>query len=107
MRFVNRTLLFQVSCTGLLLLALVGCSLGPKPLTTPPPAPRLTPPSLTALADCEPPLKLRKGPLTQQQAETAWGVDDDHLVQCGARHKILANYIRKRDAALTSQGKSP
>ncbi len=53
------------------------------------------------MAACEPPVKLKAGPLTQQQVETAWGVDDDHLIDCGARHRILANYIRKRDAGLT------
>jgi|GEM_PF-6676125 len=84
-----------------MLALLAGCSISPKPVTTPPPAPKITPPSPAAMADCEPPLKLRAGPLTQQQAETAWGVDDDHLLECGARHKILASYIRKRDAALT------
>ena len=82
-------------------IALAGCSMTPHPVTTPPPRPKLTPPSLTSMAECEAPAKLRKGPLTQQQAEIAWAVDDDHLIQCGARHKILANYIRKRDAGLT------
>ncbi len=88
-------------------MLLAGCSLSPKPLVTPPPRPQVTAPSQSAMADCIGPVKLRTGPLTQQQAEIAWGVDDDHLIDCAARHKILANYIRKRDAALTSQGKSP
>ena len=82
-------------------ISFAGCSMTPHPVTTPPPRPKLTPPSLTSMAECEAPVKLRKGPLTQQQAEIAWAVDDDHLIQCGARHKILANYIRKRDAGLT------
>ena len=90
---------------ALLVLALAGCAMGPKPVTTPPPAPRLTSPSPTSLAACEPPVKLRAGPLTQKQAEIAWGVDVDHLVECGARHRILANYIRKRDAGLASSAK--
>jgi hypothetical protein len=88
-----------------LLLAVAGCSLSPKPVTTPPPSPRITPPSLTSMAPCEGPVQLRAGPLTQQQVENLWGVDDDRLVECAARHKILANYIRKRDAGLTSQPK--
>jgi hypothetical protein len=87
-----------IAIIGLALLA--GCSLTPKPVVTPPPAPRLTAPSPTALADCELPLKLKSGPLTQQQVEIAWGVDDDHLIACRDRHRILANYIRKRDAGL-------
>lgn len=88
-----------------LMLALAGCSLSPKPVTTPPPAPRITPPSLSSLAACDGPVQLRAGPLTQQQVENLWGVDDDRLIQCAERHRILANYIRKRDAGLTSQGK--
>ncbi|MDB6036030.1 MAG: hypothetical protein JWM16_6368 [Verrucomicrobiales bacterium] len=87
--------------TILAVLLLAGCSISPKPVTTPPPKPHITAPSLTALADCDGPVKLRDGPLTQQQAENLWGVDDDRLVACGKRHKILANYIRKRDAGLT------
>ncbi len=82
-------------------LLLAGCSLSPKAVTTPPPKPHITPPSITSLADCDGPVKLRSGPLTQQQVENLWGIDDDRLIDCVRRHKILANYIRKRDAALS------
>jgi hypothetical protein len=83
-----------------MLVALAGCATTPKPVTTPPPKPRITAPSPTAMADCERPLALRDGPLTQQQAENVLGINADHLIECGARHRILANYIRMRDAGL-------
>lgn len=82
-------------------LMVTGCSISPKPVVTPPPKPRLAAPSLTTMAPCWLPVKLQKGPATQKQVEIAWGVDDDHLSDCAARQKILANYIRKRDAELT------
>lgn len=91
--------------TLLAVVALAGCSMTPHPVTTPPPKPRITPPSLTSMAECQTPVKLAKGPLTQQKAEIAWGIDDDRLMQCAARHKILANYIRKRDAGLTANAR--
>lgn len=87
------------------LMALAGCATTPRPVTTPPPPPKIAAPSPSSLAACEPPVKLRAGPMTQQQVETAWAVDVDHLVDCGARHRILANYVRKRDAALTEVAK--
>lgn len=40
-----------------MLVLLTGCSISPKPVTTPPPAPNITPPSPTAMADCEVPLR--------------------------------------------------
>lgn len=85
----------------LLLLPLAACGDPAKTLVTPPPRPHITPPSQIAMADCDDPVKLQKGPATQQQVEALWGVDDQHLVDCKARHRILANYIRKRDAGLT------
>ena len=91
--------------TLLAVLLLAGCSMSSKPVTTPPPKPRLTPPSLTSLADCNAPVKLRAGPLTQQQAENLWGADTDSLIDCGRRHRILANYIRKRDAGLAGSAR--
>jgi hypothetical protein len=87
----------------LLLVPLAACGDPARTLVTPPPVPRITPPSPVALADCQPPVKLRAGPATQQQVEIAWSVDNDHLIDCGRRHKILANYIRKRDAGLAGK----
>lgn len=85
------------------MMALAGCAMTPKPVVSPPPPPKLAAPSLTALADCADPVVLKAGPATQQQVEIAWGVDDDHLRECKARHRILANYIRKRDAGLSGK----
>ena len=82
-------------------LLLAGCATAPKPGTTPPPPPKIAAPSPSSLAACEPPVKLRAGAMTQQQVETAWAVDVDHLIECGSRHRILVNYVRKRDAGLS------
>lgn len=79
-----------VPCLCLLLAA---CAAAPKVTVTPPPRPQIPLPSPTALADCAAPVALRDGPATQQQVEAAWGADVDHLIDCGARHKILATYV--------------
>jgi hypothetical protein len=87
-----------------LVVSLAGCSLGPKPdvTTTPPPAPHVATPSPVTLAPCTPPVKLRPGAATQQQVEQLWGVDDDHLIDCATRQKILADFAREELGGLAT-----
>lgn len=87
-----------------IVLALAGCDPG-QTLVTPPTPPHLVPAPQALTTRCEPPVVLRKGALTQQQDETAWGVDDDHLIQCGHRLDSLAQYYAKRDAAIMGASK--
>lgn len=40
--------------------------------------------------------------LTQLQVETTWSTDRKRLLKCGKRHKLVVDFYRQRDDALTS-----
>jgi hypothetical protein len=84
----------------LVALSLGGCAT--TPLVTPPDRPRLDAPDASVMTRCARPITVPDHPLTQAEVEAYWGRDTDSLIACGERQRILADYIRRRDGALTS-----
>lgn len=88
---------------ALLATSLAGCAT--TGTVAPADKPHIAPPSAVSLQDCLLPVNLPPGDMTQQQIEKYWGTDRAHQIDCARRHKILADYIRQRDAGLTGDAK--
>jgi uncharacterized lipoprotein len=93
----------RMAVAALLVLALAACST--TSIVTPPDRPRLDAPDSVSMKACQKPINLPAGEMTQQDIEKYWGRDRSHQIECAKRHKILADYIRNRDAGLTSTKK--
>ena len=65
--------------------------------------PNLQPADLSLMADCEDPVLVPNGPLTQVQVERYWSRDRLALAQCKDRHTGLTRFYKKRDQLLTTQ----
>lgn len=90
--------IIRVAALSAILLALAACST--TGIATPPDRPRLDAPDSVSLRGCLLPTKLPAGAMTQKDIEKYWGLDRSHQIDCAKRHKILADYIKKRDAGL-------
>ena len=88
----------QIALAALVIMALAACSTTGTIMS--PDKPRLDAPDTVSLRGCELPVKLPAGKMTQRDIETYWGLDRTHQIDCAKRHKILADYIKNRDAAL-------
>lgn len=49
------------------------------------------------LEDCQLPVQLGQGPLTQAQVEKLWITDRVSLIGCYNKHKAFIEYIKERD----------
>lgn len=49
------------------------------------------------LEDCQLPIQLGQGPLTQVQVEKLWITDRVSLIDCYYKHKLFVKYITERD----------
>ena len=89
----------QLFGAALLALSLAACST--TGIVAPPDRPRLDAPDSASMKSCQKPINLPAGEMTQRDIEKYWGLDRSHQIECAKRHKILADYIKKRDAGLT------
>jgi hypothetical protein len=54
------------------------------------------------MKDCNLPVDLGQGPLTQKQVEKLWISDRVSLIDCYYRHKAFVEYILLRDGLISN-----
>jgi hypothetical protein len=67
--------------------------------------PKLTQADKSLIQDCNLPVDLGNGPLTQAQSEKLWITDRANLVQCYYRHKAHVKYTTLRDSLIQKDSK--